>query len=380
MKTLLMTGDVDLRRVRGGSLHFRELALALHRLGWKVVCLVPWAGVHRFHPEIPVWRVPGFRMRGLGTLAHRLCLPWVLLAAAVRFRSLRVYERELTHSGWLYLPLRRCWDWVVEVNGILERELPMGRFRRCWTRIDQRQTYRHARGVVAVSRSIRRWLMEARGVPSGKAVVVENGVNLETFEPKDRAESRRRVGVSLDGPLIGFVGTLASYQGLEVLMEAFESIRTDFPGARLWLVGDGPSAAFLRAEAARRGWERDIRFTGWVPHEELVWYYNAFDVCVAPFTGVDRSPLKVAEAMACGRPVVVSRYDSELAELLERESAGWLVSPGDREGLVRSLGEALGRPDEARQRGRRARQAALGHLGWDRCAVRVERLYLEMDV
>src|SRR5262249_22796397 len=60
--------------------------------------------------------------------------------------------------------------------------------------------------------------------------------------------------------------------------------------------------------------------------------------------------LVLLEAMARGRPIIASRV-SAIPEIVVHGETGWLVSPGDSEGLRRALGEALADPDEAQRRG-----------------------------
>jgi glycosyltransferase involved in cell wall biosynthesis len=101
-----------------------------------------------------------------------------------------------------------------------------------------------------------------------------------------------------DGPLVVCVGRLCRQKGQDVLLRAWPAVVRRVPGARLVLVGDGPEEARLRASAPA-----SVLFAGAV--DEVVPWYRAADVVVLPsrWEGMALAPL---EAMACGRPVVLT--------------------------------------------------------------------------
>ncbi|MFB8248852.1 glycosyltransferase family 4 protein [Streptomyces sp. NPDC055952] len=157
---------------------------------------------------------------------------------------------------------------------------------------------RWAARVVCVSEAERR-LGEAAGV-RGRWSVVPNGIDVERFRPADAGTVRAALLPDTDrrGPLVVCVGRLCRQKGQDVLLTAWESVLRRVPGARLVLVGDGPDHGRLRALAPP-----SVRFAGDVA--DVVPWYQAADVVVLPsrWEGMALAPL---EAMACGRPVVVT--------------------------------------------------------------------------
>jgi glycosyltransferase involved in cell wall biosynthesis len=137
------------------------------------------------------------------------------------------------------------------------------------------------------------------------------------------------------------------------------------PGATLLLVGDGPERA--RIERFARSLEVPAIFTGTVPHHELPAYLAAMDAAVilaarkVPF---HYSPLKLAEYLAAGLPVVAPGTGQPAERLTDGVDA-IVVPPHD----VAALGAALRRlhddPEERTRLGKAARAAAETEWSWD---------------
>jgi glycosyltransferase involved in cell wall biosynthesis len=199
------------------------------------------------------------------------------------------------------------------------------------------------------------------GVPETRVLLTPTGVDLDLFaEPPDRAVLRRRLG--LDGRfVVGWVGSFRRFHALEQAVQATATV----PGATLLLVGDGPERA--RIERLARSLDVAATFTGTVPHHELPAYLAAMDAAVilakreAQF---HYSPLKLAEYLAAGLPVVVPATGQPAERLTDGVDA-ILVPPDD----VAALGAVLRRlhddPEERARLGKAARAAAEAEWSWD---------------
>ena len=144
------------------------------------------------------------------------------------------------------------------------------------------------------------------------------------------------------------------------------------PGASLLLVGDGPER--VRIEKLARELGVPATFTGTVPHHELPAYLAAMDAAVvlaprgAPF---HYSPLKLAEYLAAGLPVVAPAV-GQLPERLTEGLDALLVPPGDEAALGAALRHLRDDPEERARLGKAARAAAEAVWSWDhqiRCVV-----------
>ena len=205
------------------------------------------------------------------------------------------------------------------------------------------------------------------GVPESRILLTPTGVDLDAFaEPPDPIPLRR--GLWLDGRfVVGWVGSFRPFHAVEQAVEAAATVS----GTSLLLVGDGPERA--RIERLAHGLGVPATFTGTVPHDELPGYLAAMDLAVllaprdAPF---HYSPLKLAEYLAAGLPVVAPDI-GQLAGRLTDGVDAIVVPPHDVSALRAALVRLRGDPEERARLGKAARAAAEAEWSWDRQVERV---------
>ncbi|WP_328771461.1 glycosyltransferase [Streptomyces sp. NBC_00286] len=171
-------------------------------------------------------------------------------------------------------------------------------------------------------------------------------------------------------PLVVCVGRLCRQKGQDVLLHAWPSVLRHVPGARLALVGNGPDEERLR-DCAPEG----VLFAGAVT-DALSWY-QAADLVVLPsrWEGMALAPL---EAMACGRPVVVTDVAGARESLPPGHRAHCLVPPGQPEPLADVLTRLLLDPPLRESLGRQARRHVLAAHDVRHSAEAVAALYREL--
>ncbi len=186
---------------------------------------------------------------------------------------------------------------------------------------------------------------------------VANAVDIEEFVPidgADRAQLRQNVlGDDADGPVVVSVGRLAAQKGPQSLLAAWGHVERKVPGARLYLVGDGPLRAELEAIAPA-----SVHLVG-KSSQPLAWHQIA-DLSVYP-SEYDTLSLALLEALACGSPIVATRVSgAQQAVATGPESAaGRLVDIGDVEALATAIVEQLLDPENAVRTRAAARTRAL---------------------
>jgi glycosyltransferase involved in cell wall biosynthesis len=212
-------------------------------------------------------------------------------------------------------------------------------------------------------------------------IAPDKGVHLLT-EAVDRLIG---AGVNLELTLIGKPG-LMPYDVLSRLLgddtAALAAVQ-EFYGRslRTWLskevvrqgrsYGEAVRARLSPAAAAH------VRFAGTVSLSSLVRAYRAADLLVLPSIWQESYGLPVAEAMACGVPVLASASGG-VPELIEDGVTGRLVPRLDVEALARALRELAADRGRLREMGRAARSRAERQLTWTRSAERLEQLYLAL--
>lgn len=197
----------------------------------------------------------------------------------------------------------------------------------------------------------------------GPAELIPLGVDTEEFSPAGATSPRAE-------PVIGYIGRLEPYKGVEILLRAAASR----PHWRVEISGDGSQRAELVALAAELGITDRVTFLGFAQGDELADRYRRLDVVAVPsipWPGWLEQFCRVAvEAMASGVPVVASRSGA-IPDVVA--DSGVLVEPGDAPALAAGIDEALGetRWSQLRERG----LARSAEFTWERVAQQQSALY-----
>lgn len=181
----------------------------------------------------------------------------------------------------------------------------------------------------------------ARGISADKVCVIPNAVDIETFGSRGmvNAELRQSLGLG-NGVVIGFIGSFYAYEGLELLLRAVPEIVAKLPSVKVLLVGGGNQEGALKRVTSELGIEKNVIFTGRVPHETVQDYYDLIDVLVYPRLSMRLTelvtPLKPLEAMAQGRLLVASDVGGH-RELIRSGETGVLFKAGDTSALAEAV-------------------------------------------
>ncbi|WP_347754294.1 glycosyltransferase [Agrococcus sp. ProA11] len=241
--------------------------------------------------------------------------------------------------------------WAYEVRGMLEqtwvaglgsdaaRERALASERYRLTREREAELASAADVVFTLSESMRDDLAQ-RGVPRERVHLVPNGIDAALLDrtPPAAADARESLGLPRDGFWVGSTSSLVDYEGFDVLLDAVSIARAEGHDVRVLLVGDGSARQALQAQAIDRGLGDSAVFTGRVARDTVVTYRDALDLFVVPRHDRDVtrtvSPLKPVEAMASGRPVLVSALPPLLETIgQELERSGMTTLPGDPSSL-----------------------------------------------
>jgi glycosyltransferase involved in cell wall biosynthesis len=179
---------------------------------------------------------------------------------------------------------------------------------------------------IAVCEALRSEMREL-GIAESKLRVLRNGVDLQRFQPVDRAEARRRLGVP-DGKWLLSVGYLIERKSHDIPIRAL----LDLPGWSLMIAGKGPLEGELRALARDLGVASRVRFVGGVPQEKMPDYYSAADALVLASSREGWANV-LLESMACGTPVVASAVWGT-PEVVTTAAAGVLMPERSPAGTV----------------------------------------------
>ncbi|MFJ6387420.1 glycosyltransferase [Streptomyces sp. NPDC091972] len=234
----------------------------------------------------------------------------------------------------------------------------------------ERRGARWATRTVCVSEAERRTGQRA-GI-AGRWSVIPNGIDTERFRPAaaDTVRARLLPGVDPAAPLVVCVGRLCRQKGQDVLLRAWDAVLHRVPEARLVLVGDGPERDRLRERAPG-----SVLLAG--PVADAVPWYRAADLVVLPsrWEGMALAPL---EAMACGRPVVVTDVDGARESLPPALAPRCLVPPENPAALADAVAALLLDPSSRTSLGHQGRRHVLSTHDVRRTSEAVAGLYRDL--
>jgi glycosyltransferase involved in cell wall biosynthesis len=187
--------------------------------------------------------------------------------------------------------------------------------------------------------------------------VIANAVDPAMFAPAPRdPDLMRSLGIGSERVVVAHLSNLKELKRpLDLVHSAVAARRAD-PRLIYLVVGDGTCRAATEAECARAGVDEHFRFTGWVPHHEVVRYINLADVVVMP-SAAEALALVYLETQACGRVLIASDV-AGAREVVEDEVTGLLFGVGDIDALTAATLRAAADPALRVAIGTRARAAA----------------------
>ncbi|MFO7774377.1 MAG: glycosyltransferase, partial [Candidatus Hydrogenedentota bacterium] len=162
-------------------------------------------------------------------------------------------------------------------------------------RIVSRIVWKKAGHVTALSNDLRE--LANRTAPQKEIQVIHNGISCEEFRPNETAHEA--------GYNLLFVGRLIERKGVSYLLRAMAKLRDTHPQLHAYIVGDGPLRDDLRAEANALGIGGQVSLEGYVPHGDLLTYYQKAHVFVLPSLNEALGHV-THEALASGLPIVTT--------------------------------------------------------------------------
>ena len=308
-------------------------------------------------PRLPFVRNirPGFSLKKLACDA-------VMLGKALAL--IRRNQYDLVHaveeSAFMALAARRLFGtpYVYDMDSGLARQMvdKFPALRRVRRLLDACESLavRGALGTLAVCKSLED---QARACHPGGLVVRIEDVSLlaETDAEAD--------DVPQGGPVVMYVGNLETYQGIDLLVEAFRRVLPEVPDARLAIIGgsggSNADVAAYRERCATLGLGDSVWLAGPRPVERLAAYLRRAAVLVSPRIHGDNTPMKVYSYLDSGRPLLATRLPTHTQVLTDEIAC--LVEP-EPDAMARGLVDLLRDPGRREQLAANAREYAQREL------------------
>jgi glycosyltransferase involved in cell wall biosynthesis len=256
--------------------------------------------------------------------------------------------------------------WVLETQGLFYFEARHDRKSIELASLAKRleiAAYRDCDVIVAVTDTLKDLLVSEAGIDGDKILVVPNGVDIEKFSPRPLPPDQAR-----PRPVLGFVGGLLRWQGIDHLLKAVKAVQGKVPDFDVLVVGDGEERKNLEMLVRQLELADRVSFVGRVDGDEVPDWIQRFDLCFSghlpsQLGGMYHSPLKIYEYMSMAKPVLASDF-FDARSVIAGKGTGFLFESGNLESLSGRLIEAFSDRDALRAMGEKARDEVLANHSW----------------
>jgi len=241
----------------------------------------------------------------------------------------------------------------------------------------ERRAARCTTHFVVVANAMRDQFLAAGIGRSEQFTRIFSGFPLGRFlEARDDPALRQRLGLGLDDFVVGKIARLFKLKGHDDLIAAAPELVRRSPRMKFLLVGGGPWRERLESMIRTLDLQKHFVFTGLVPPGEIPNYVGIMDALIhlSSREGIARA---LPQALAAGRPVVAYDCDGAREVCLENET-GFLITPGDRQGLTARLLQLAGDPALRERLGRHGQQLVKKWFPVERMVDDLHALYLRL--
>lgn len=191
--------------------------------------------------------------------------------------------------------------------------------------------------ILTVNSSATQKLVEATH-PKARVVTIPMGVDTEVFN-SNKKDIHLKKTHNIPGPFLLTVGRLVEKKGIKYLIQAMQSVKGEFPNAKLLIIGDGPERKHLEDLSTELNLKKNISFVGKISHEKLPAFYATADVFISPSIEIksgDTEGLGVVllEALA-SETVAIGTNIGGIPDFIIPDKTGFLVAPQDEKDLAK---------------------------------------------
>lgn len=232
----------------------------------------------------------------------------------------------------------------------------------------EREILVRTNAVVVVSSALRDYFDKILPGAAAKTAVLPNSVNPEIphVSAEKELELKKHYGIQ-DQFVIGFVGSIFPYHGVDLLIEAFASLAPKL-AIKLLIVGDGASLPELKAEARRQGVLQHTVFAGSVPHREVYGHIALMDICCMAKSNWYGSPVKIFEYGLMKKPVIAPNV-SPIHDVMDETNAA-IVDP-DSKSIAKAIELLIADADHRKQIAENWHRKVLEKYSWEMAAKKV---------
>jgi mannosylfructose-phosphate synthase len=244
---------------------------------------------------------------------------------------------------------------------------------------EERKIFAGVNGQTVTSEVQKEKMKELYGWEAGNIAVIPPGVDVHRYRPD--SPGRHLAADGLPGRYIYNLSRIDSNKGLDFLLYAFELASAEVPDVHLVIGGGSPDPKpgelevfrMIREIIAERKLGDRVHIIGYVADDRMVGNYLKAELFVLPSL-FEPFGMTTQEAMACGKPVVASRFGG-IRNIIRDGVNGLLVDPSDPKEFARAMVRLLRDDDLRKNMGREAHATTLREFSWEAIAGRFLDFY-----
>jgi glycosyltransferase involved in cell wall biosynthesis len=282
-------------------------------------------------------------------------------------------------SQWFRIPM------VLEVDCPTSYE-----YRRMWTHNRfifpvlpewiERWNWKTSLAIITISDLLKNY-MARRGVPETKITVVPNGADPDVFKslPGDN-EIRQNCGIPNRAVIVGWIGSLYGWSGLENLLDMSKRILDFRKDVALLFVGGGKNKEVIEQTFQRKDVGKRVFTTGTIPYKDVPKFVNAMDVVIVPYPKREfwyPSSMKLFEYMAAQKAIVASAVP-QVNEVIQNGWNGFLFDPENLDEFTNKVLKLVDSPTLRKRLSTNARKTVLEKYTWIKHARKMEAVFQEV--
>lgn len=224
--------------------------------------------------------------------------------------------------------------------------------------------------VICCSEYMREEIHGLFQTPKDKIDIINNGVNLDTFDVEVESGFKDKY---TDGNLVFYIGRLVQEKGVQHLLEAVPQVLSTAPNTEFVIAGKGPKLDELKDQAHRMGIADHVTFPGYISEEEKEKLYQVADTAVFPSL-YEPFGIVALEAMASKTPVVVSGVGG-FDEIVDDGQDGLKALPGNPDSLAEKIIKLLTDHNYAESLRNNGYRKAVEEYSWQGIARQTKEVY-----
>jgi len=189
--------------------------------------------------------------------------------------------------------------------------------------------------IIVVSSALKNYFLKLnKNVKKEKIIITPNAINPKSVKLNSKYQERIIEDNQLQNQtIIGFVGSIFPYHGVDLLIKAFSN--ANLTNCKLLIVGDGAILKELKELTISLGVEKHVVFTGKTPHKYIFDYIQLMDITVMPQSNWYGSPVKIFEYGYMEKAIIAPNYQP-IKDVLKHRVNSLLISPSV-ESLTKSI-------------------------------------------